>query len=72
MNTTWDGQPQSVDPSALSADLRKALTGTTVGSQLMIVVPAAKDGAGAGDTKQAHVYVIDILGIDPASASANG
>lgn len=67
---TWDGQPQSVDVSTLSADMRDALKGKTVGSQLMIVVPAGKDAGAAGDEQQAHVYVIDILGID--SASANG
>ncbi|MDL9979843.1 FKBP-type peptidyl-prolyl cis-trans isomerase [Microbacterium sp. ASV49] len=71
VNTTWDGEPQSVDLSTLSPDLGDALKDKTVGSQLMIVVPAGQDTDNTGDTKQAHVYVIDILGIDPAS-STNG
>jgi hypothetical protein len=33
------------------------------------VVPAGKDGASSGDQKQAHIYVIDILGLDAAASS---
>ena len=68
VNTTWGGEPQSLDLSTVSPALRDALKGTTVGSQLLVVVPAGADGASTGDEKQAHVYVIDILGIDAPAA----
>ena len=68
VNTTWGGEPESVDLSSVSPDLAKALKGATVGSELLVVVPAGKDGASGGDQKQAHIYVIDILGLDAAAA----
>jgi peptidylprolyl isomerase len=69
VNTTWDGSPESVDLSSVSPDLAKALKDATVGSQLLVVVPAGKDGASSGDENQAHIYVIDILGLDAAASN---
>jgi hypothetical protein len=69
VNTTWDSEPESVQLSTLSPDLAKALKGATVGSELLVVVPAGKDGASSGDENQAHIYVIDILGLDAAASS---
>lgn len=60
-STTWDAEPQSVAPSSLPTGVADALRGATVGSQLMVVVPKSKLGAGASDTE---IFVIDILGVD--------
>ncbi|MHC2998077.1 FKBP-type peptidyl-prolyl cis-trans isomerase [Microbacterium sp. HJ5] len=61
VKNTWDAQPE---PIAIAGDpvLSEALVGQTVGSQVMVVVPAE-----AGGTEQATVFVFDILGLDPAS-----
>ena len=42
------------------------LVGATVGSQLLVVVPADASGAG-GDA--ATIYVVDVLGIDDPAAT---
>lgn len=65
--TTWeDGAPTAVVPSSKKAlPFAAELTGQSVGSQLLVVIPAPA-GTGKPD---ATVYVVDILGIDdPALA----
>jgi len=54
INTTWGANP-SLDLSSTAPDVAKALIGKPVGSQVLVVTPAA-DGASA------TVYVVDILG----------
>ena len=60
-DTTWDGEAASIDLESAPPGFAQALEGQTVGSQVLVVVPA--DQAQGG---QAVVYVIDILGIDAA------
>ena len=67
--TTWDSQPASVDLSGTDVPpgFAEALKGQTVGSQVMVVVPADKVGdkaQGSIPAKSTLVYVIDILGLD--------
>jgi FKBP-type peptidyl-prolyl cis-trans isomerase len=59
--TTWDSEPESLDLSAANtpAAFVDALAGQTVGSQVLVVVPAADGGPSS-----ATAYVFDILGID--------
>ncbi len=65
-DTTWGSAPASVVVGTDDTPgFTEALTGQTVGSQVLLVVPA--DEAGAG---QAVVYVIDILGVDAAAPTA--
>lgn len=68
-SSTWeDGASVAVTPSAGGQPFAAQLTGQSVGSQLLVVVPAGAD-AGAG-TGGATIYVVDILGIDePATAT---
>ena len=61
LKTTWDSQPESI---TLEGDpvLAEALEGQTVGSQVLVVVPAE-----TGGTEQATAFVFDILGLDAAA-----
>lgn len=62
-DSTWEsGASVAVTPDS-RLGFAAQLQGVTVGSQLLVVVPAA---AGSGS---ATVYVVDILGIDPASSA---
>jgi hypothetical protein len=61
LTSTWDTQPELIQMGEDPA-LTEALEGQTVGSQVLVVVPASDDAAGS-----ATVKVIDILGILPAS-----
>ena len=61
--STWDTEPPSISLEAESPVLAEALTGQTVGSQVLVVLPA---GAGAGGAPATTILVLDILGIDPA------
>lgn len=70
-DSSWDGQPASFSLGALIPGLTEAFEGQTIGSQVLVVVPP---GAGYGDQQQGSippnstlVFVIDILGIDPAA-----
>ncbi len=56
-DTTWDGAGVAAGEQNLPAAVLDALDGATVGSQLLVVVPAEGDGSSL-------VYVVDILGID--------
>jgi hypothetical protein len=74
--TTWDGEPQSVELDSMIPGFAEALDGKTVGSQVMIVIPPDQ---GYGDEAQGPippdstlVFVVDILGIDQAPASDEG
>ncbi len=58
LQTTWDSAPAAVAFGPDAPAFAEALEGQTVGSQVMIVVPAGEDGGSA------VVYVVDILGID--------
>lgn len=60
IRSTWDTQPESIVLEG--AVLEESLVGQTVGSQVMVVVPADQGG-----TDQATVFVYDILGLDPAA-----
>jgi hypothetical protein len=70
--TTWDGEPKSIDLDTMLPGFAEALIGQTVGSQVMIVIPPdeaygdeAQGPIPAGSTL---VFVVDILGIDQAAA----
>ncbi|WP_243074709.1 FKBP-type peptidyl-prolyl cis-trans isomerase [Microbacterium sp. SS28] len=58
-NSTWDGAPATETLDHLVPGAAKVLEDVTVGSQLLVVLPA-KDG----ETGSARVFVIDILGVD--------
>ena len=60
VKNTWEAQPETI---TLDGDpvLAEALVGQTVGSQVLVVVPADQGG-----TDQATVFVFDILGLDAA------
>lgn len=71
-DSTWDGEPASLDLSQTVPGFREAIAGQAVGSQIMIVVPPDQ---GYGDAEQGGVpanstlvFVVDILGIDPQAA----
>ena len=71
-DTTWDGEPASLTLDGVVPGFAQALEGQTVGSQVMVVVPPDQ---GYGDQAQGAipadstlVFVIDILGLDVASA----
>ncbi len=70
--TTWSSDPASV--TLASTDLpgfAQAITGATVGSQVLVVVPKSKVGRpsdGSIPVDDGLVFVIDILGIDTPAA----
>lgn len=64
VDSTWaDGASQAVTSSDAVA-FAPELAGATVGSQLLVVVPASSEGGAA------TAYVVDILGIDDPTAAA--
>lgn len=71
--TTWNAAPASITLAATDLPgFAQALTGKTVGSQVLVVVPKSKVGSpsdGSIPVDDALVFVIDILGID---SPANG
>ena len=68
--TTWDGEPKSIDLDTMLPGFAEALIGQTVGSQVMVVIPpdqAYGDQAqGPIPADSTLVFVVDILGIDQA------
>ena len=76
-DTTWDAEPKSIDLSTMLPGFAEAITGQTVGSQVLVVIPPDQ---GYGDQAQGQipadstlVFVVDILGIDqPAAAGDAG
>jgi len=74
--TTWDAEPRSVDLDTMLPGFSEALTGQTVGSQVLVVIPPDQ---GYGDEAQGPipadstlVFVVDILGTDQAPPSDEG
>jgi hypothetical protein len=67
LDTTWDSDPTSVTLDQLVPGAVDALGEVTVGSQLLVVLPAS-DASDAGSAATARVYVVDILGVDAAPA----
>ncbi len=73
-DSSWDKQAASLTLDQVIPGFGKGLTGQTVGSQVLLVVPP-KDGYGAqggGAVKpnSTLVFVVDILGIDPPAATS--
>lgn len=66
--STWDSAPAAVVPSQLPANVASALEGQTVGSQVLLVVPAdettEEQSAFRAPADTALVFVFDILGAD--------
>ncbi|SEC26854.1 peptidylprolyl isomerase [Paramicrobacterium humi] len=55
--STWsDGTPRQFAMDSVPDEVKKALIGSTVGSQLLVLVPS--------DNGDATIYVIDVLGVD--------
>ena len=76
-DTTWDAEPQSIDLESMLPGFGEALTGQTVGSQVLIVLPPdqayGEEGQGSIPPDSTLVFVVDILGIDqPPAASDEG
>lgn len=70
-HTTWDSSPESVTLSSVApAGIAQALKGATVGSQLLVVIPASQNTGGASlgsaPAGTTVAYVIDVLGLDAA------
>lgn len=74
-DSSWErGEPAQFATTGVVPGFRKALEGQTVGSQVVVVMPAS-DGygeAGQGDipANAPLVFVVDILGVQHAEASA--
>ncbi|MEX0151716.1 FKBP-type peptidyl-prolyl cis-trans isomerase [Microbacterium sp. LMI1-1-1.1] len=66
--STWDTAPVAVQPSQLPESVASALEGQTVGSQVLVVVPAddttEEQSAFRAPADTALVFVIDVLGVD--------
>ncbi|CAH0246544.1 MULTISPECIES: hypothetical protein [unclassified Microbacterium] len=66
--STWGKTPITAAPSQLPEELAAALEGQTVGSQVLVVVPAdqtaADQQAFRAPADTALVYVFDIIGVD--------
>ncbi|WP_406245335.1 hypothetical protein ACI7YT_09765 [Microbacterium sp. M] len=58
-STSWDSNPVS-NLAETAPPVAEAMLGQTVGSQLLVVVPATEGG-------EAMTYVVDILGTSPAA-----
>lgn len=70
-DSTWGSGAQPVELDRMIPGFAEALRGQTVGSQILVVVPPDQ---GYGDSAQGGipadstlVFVIDVLGLDPAS-----
>ncbi len=67
--SSWGEEPRSLSADSAIPAVADALVGKTVGSQILVVVPQADAESQPGlPTGSALVYVIDILGLDPAPA----
>jgi len=74
-DTTWDAEPKSIDLSTMLPGFAEAITGQTVGSQVLVVIPPDQ---AYGDQAQGQipadstlVFVVDILGIDQPPAAGD-
>jgi peptidylprolyl isomerase len=64
LESTWDTGRFVTFTLNMSTDgWKKGLEGATIGSQVLLVVPAAADKTGAPASSPATIFVIDILGI---------
>lgn len=74
--TTWDGEPRSVELDSMLPGFSEALTGQTVGSQVLVVIPPDQaygdEAQGPIPADSTLVFVVDILGIDQAAPSDEG
>ena len=72
-DTTWGASPAGVTvANAQLPGFTEALKGQTVGSQVLVVVPADQvpaEGAGSAPAGKTLVYVIDVLGVAPEAAT---
>lgn len=64
VETTWDDGPKAVTLDTMDPGFAEAITGQTIGSQVLVVIPPEKDDDGKGETQ---VYVVDILGVNEAA-----
>jgi hypothetical protein len=73
--TTWDAEPKSVDLDTMLPGFAEALTGQTVGSQVLVVIPADQaygdQAQGPIPADSTLVFVVDILGIDQAAPASD-
>ncbi|MCK3768218.1 FKBP-type peptidyl-prolyl cis-trans isomerase [Microbacterium aerolatum] len=72
-DSSWDRGAATFDLANLIPGFTQGLTGQTVGSQVLIVVPPelgyGEQGSGAVPANATLVFVVDILGIDPPASS---
>jgi hypothetical protein len=68
-DTTWGDEPKSVTLDTMGPGFAEAITGKTVGSQILVVIPPDQvgDGSTSAPSGATLVYVVDILGIDAAA-----
>ena len=68
-DSSWEREAATFDMAELIPGFTQGLTGQTVGSQVLIVVPPElgykEQGSGAVPANATLVFVVDILGIDP-------
>jgi len=73
--TTWDAEPKSVDLDTMLPGFAEALKGQTVGSQVLVVIPADQaygdQAQGPIPADSTLVFVVDILGVDQAAATSD-
>ncbi|WP_300265061.1 FKBP-type peptidyl-prolyl cis-trans isomerase [Microbacterium sp.] len=71
-DSSWDRGAATFDMAQLIPGFTQGLTGQTVGSQVLIVVPPelgyGDQASGAIPAESTLVFVVDILGIDPPAA----
>ena len=71
-DSSWDRGAATFDMTGVIPGFTEGLTGQTVGSQVLIVVPPelgyGEAGSGAVPANATLVFVVDILGIDPPAA----
>lgn len=72
-DSSWDRGATTFDLGSLIPGFTQGLTGQTVGSQVLIVVPPdlgyGDQGSGAVPANATLVFVVDILGVDPPASA---
>ncbi|MGO1630249.1 MAG: FKBP-type peptidyl-prolyl cis-trans isomerase, partial [Microbacterium sp.] len=72
-DSSWDRGAATFEMANLIPGFTQGLTGQTVGSQVLIVVPPelgyGDQASGAVPAGATLVFVVDILGIDPPAAA---
>lgn len=73
--TTWDAEPSSIDLATMLPGFAEALRGQTVGSQVLVVIPAEEaygdQAQGPIPADSTLVFVVDVLGIDQAASASS-